>query len=145
MATEYDDWTGRRVHGAGGHAGRMYHPLRVPAQTEAQRAEALTAHERLHWARSPCPPRSSPAPGPHPVRVTHGDPVGLWLRLEDGGWAPACGSSRTTVPLTISTVHLIGEATFELPADLPVGYHRLHLQVGSFDAATAGDRVSGAR
>ncbi|PRC58099.1 4-alpha-glucanotransferase, partial [Mycobacterium sp. ITM-2017-0098] len=32
---------------------------------------------------------------------------------------------------------LVGEATFELPADLPIGYHRLHLQVGSSDTATA--------
>ena len=31
---------------------------------------------------------------------------------------------------------LIGEATFELPADLPMGYHELHLQVDSSDTST---------
>ena len=31
---------------------------------------------------------------------------------------------------------MVGEATFELPADLPLGYHQLHLQVGSFDTST---------
>jgi len=31
---------------------------------------------------------------------------------------------------------LVGEATFELPGDLPMGYHQLHLQVGSSDTST---------
>ena len=31
---------------------------------------------------------------------------------------------------------MVGEATFELPADLPLGYHWLHLQVGSSDIST---------
>jgi 4-alpha-glucanotransferase len=31
---------------------------------------------------------------------------------------------------------MVGEATFELPADLPLGYHQLHLQVGGADIST---------
>ena len=32
---------------------------------------------------------------------------------------------------------LIGEATFVLPADLPLGYHRVHLRAATYETSTA--------
>ena len=65
------------------------------------------------------------------VHVTHGDPVGLWLRLEDGSVRTGLRQlENNRAPFDLDG-RLVGEATFELPADLPLGYHRLHLQVGS--------------
>ena len=31
---------------------------------------------------------------------------------------------------------LVGEASFELPDDLPLGYHRLYIQAGSTESST---------
>ncbi len=139
VATEYDDWTGRRVTVPAATLVAVLEALGVAAETAAQRAEARTSHERRHWARSL--PASivarTGAATPFWVHVTHGDPVGLWLRLEDGSVRTGLRQLENNSPPYDLDGRLIGEATFELPADLPAGYHRLHLQVGSFDAATA--------
>ena len=70
------------------------------------------------------------------MHVTHGDPAGLWLRLEDGSVRTGLRQlENNTAPYDLDG-RLVGEATFELPADLPLGYHRLHLQVGASDVST---------
>ena len=119
--------------------------LGVPAATEEERAAAIAAHDRSHWARA-LPPVIVGRTGtdtPFWVHVTHGDPVGCGCGLKTAACAPACASSRTTGPPYDLDGRLVGEATFELPADLPLGYHLLHLQVGSSDASDPGDRVAG--
>ncbi|TRW82336.1 4-alpha-glucanotransferase [Mycolicibacterium sp. 018/SC-01/001] len=138
VATEYDDWTGRRVTVPGATLVAALAALGVPATTEDERAELIADHERAHWARS-LPPAIVARAGSATsfwVHVTHGDPVGLWLRLEDGSVRTGLRQlENNRAPFDLEG-RLIGEATFELPDDLPVGYHRLHLQVGAFDAAT---------
>ena len=46
-----------------------------------------------------------------------------------------CVSWRTTLPHIDLGDRLVGEATFELPPDLPLGYHRLYLQAGSSESS----------
>ena len=70
------------------------------------------------------------------MHVTHGDPVRLWLRLEDGSVRTGLRQLENNRPPFDLDGRLVGEATFELPADLPIGYHRLHQQVGSVDIST---------
>ena len=70
------------------------------------------------------------------MHVNHGDPAGLWIRLEDGSVRTGLRQLENNRPPYDLDGQLIGEATFELPADLPIGYHRLHLQVGSSDIST---------
>ena len=132
VATEYVDWTGK-------HAGvpettliAVLEALGVPAATEDERIAALAAHDRDYWARS-LPPtivgRSGSASS-FWVHVTHGDPVGLWIRLEDGTVRTGLRQlENNRAPYDLDG-RWIGEATFELPGDLPLGYHELHLQVG---------------
>ena len=62
------------------------------------------------------------------VHVRHGDPVSVWAELEDG-------SDRWSLPQVDRWVEprllggdVVGEATFWLPADLPLGYHTLRAQ-----------------
>ena len=74
--------------------------LGVAATTEDERAAALAAHERDYWSR-PLPPTivaRADAESSFWVHVTHGDPVGLWIRLEDGSVAQGCVSWKTTSP-----------------------------------------------
>jgi 4-alpha-glucanotransferase len=137
VATEYQDWTGRHVDVTETTLVAVLAALGVPAATEDERAAALVAHDRDHWSRS-LPPTIVARAGtetPFWVHVTHGYPVGLWLRLEDGSVRTGLRQLENNTPPYDLDGRLIGEATFELPGDLPLGYHRLHLQVGSSDTS----------
>ena len=70
------------------------------------------------------------------MHVTHGDPVGVWIRLEDGSVRAGLRQLENDRPPFDLDGRRIGEATFELPADLPLGYHQLHAQAGSSDTST---------
>ncbi len=138
VATEYQDWTGKRTAVADATLIAVLDALGVPAATEDERTAALAAHDRDYWTR-PLPPTVIARSGVASsfwVHVTHGDPVGLWLRLEDGSVRTGLRQlENNRAPYDLGD-RLVGEATFELPADLPLGYHQLHLQVGSSDTST---------
>src|SRR6478736_5991312 len=138
VATEYEDWTGRHTTVVDTTLIAVLDALGVSASTEGERTAALRAHDRDHWARS-LPPaivgRSGVASS-FWVHVTHGDPAGLWLRLEDGSVRTGLRQlENNRAPFDLDG-RSVGEATFELPADLPIGYHLLHQQVDSIDTTT---------
>ena len=138
VATEYDDANGRRVIVAEHTLTAVLAALGVRAATEDERIAALGAHDRAYWARS-LPPTivaRSGATTTFWVHVTHGDPVGLWIRLEDGTVRTGLRQLDNFTPPYDLDGRWIGEATFEIPPDLPLGYHRLHLSVGTFDTST---------
>ncbi|MDT7766253.1 MAG: 4-alpha-glucanotransferase [Mycobacterium sp.] len=138
VATEYEDWTGRHTTVASSTLIGVLDALGVPAATDDQRRAALVAHDSDYWAR-PLPPTivgSSGVASSFWVHVTHGDPAGLWIRLEDGTVRTGLRQlENNRAPYDLDG-RLVGEASFELPADLPLGYHQLHLQVGSSDTST---------
>ena len=138
VATEFEDWTGRRTAVADSTLIAVLDALGVPAATEDERAAALVRHDREYWARSLSPTvvaRHGVASS-FWVHVTHGDAVGLWIRLEDGSVRTGLRQlENNRAPYDLDG-RMIGEATFELPGDLPVGYHQLHVQAGSFDNST---------
>ena len=138
VATDYEDWTGARIAVAESTLVSVLDALGVPASTDAERAAALAAHDREYWSRSLPPTLIARAGTAEPfwVHVNHGDPVGLWIRLEDGSVRTGLRQLENNRPPYDLDGRLIGEATFELPADLPIGYHRLHLQVGASDIGT---------
>jgi 4-alpha-glucanotransferase len=113
--------------------------LGVPAETEEDRAAAHLAHSRTHWERTLSPTIVARADRASSfwVHVTHGDPVGVWIRLEDGTVRAGLRQLQNDTPPYDVDGRLIGEATFELPAGLPLGYHRLHVQAGAEHADTA--------
>ncbi len=138
VATEYNDWTGRHTTTASSTLIAVLDALGVPAATENERTASLAAHDRDYWARS-LPPtivgRSGVASS-FWVHVSHGDPAGLWIRLEDGSVRTGLRQlENNRAPYDLDG-RLVGEATFELPGDLPLGYHQLHLQVGASDIST---------
>ena len=138
VASEYEDWTGTRIAVATSTLVAVLGALGVAASTEEEKAAALAAVDRDYWAR-PLPPAIVGRAGtarPFWVHVNHGDPVGLWIRLEDGSVRTGLRQLENNRPPYDLDGQLIGEATFELPADLPIGYHRLHLQVGPADIGT---------
>ncbi|AEV75266.1 4-alpha-glucanotransferase [Mycolicibacterium rhodesiae NBB3] len=135
VATEYDDWTGSRVTVAESTLVGVLDALGVAAATEDRRRAALTDHDRDHWSRSlpPVVVSRSGTTSTFWVHVTHGDPVRLWIRLEDGSVRTGLRQlENNRAPYDLDG-RLVGEASFELPADLPLGYHELHLQLGISD------------
>ncbi|OLP00519.1 4-alpha-glucanotransferase [Mycolicibacterium porcinum] len=129
VAAEFDDWTGLRTAVAESTLVAVLAALGVPAGTEQERAAALEAHDREYWQRR-LPPIVLGRAGVASsfwVHVTHGDPVELTLLLEDGTERGGLRQLENNRPPYDLGDRLIGEATFELPADLPLGYHRLRL------------------
>ncbi|QNJ90834.1 4-alpha-glucanotransferase [Mycolicibacterium fluoranthenivorans] len=138
VATEFVDWTGQWHPVPESTLVSVLDALGVPAGTDDERRAALRAHDREYWERTLPPTVVSTAGTATPfwVHVTHGDPVGLWLRLEDGSVRTGLRQLENNRPPYDLDGRLIGEATFELPADLPPGYHHLHAQTGGTDTST---------
>jgi 4-alpha-glucanotransferase len=138
VATEYEDWAGRQVDVPETTLVAVLAALGVSAATEDERVAALEAHDRDYWSR-PLPPTIVARAGTESsfwVHVTHGEPVGLWIRLEDGSVRAGPRQLENHTPPYQLGDRLVGEATFELPGDLPLGYHRLYIQAGTSEAST---------
>lgn len=138
VATEFIDWRGREVPVPEQTLIAVLGALGVPAGSAAERDEAQRNYDREHFGRA-LPPTVVTRSGTSAsfwVHVTHGEPVGLWIRLEDGSVRTGLRQLENNRPPYDLDGRLVGEASFELPADLPPGYHRLHAQTGSTDTAT---------
>lgn len=138
VACAYHDWTGNFVTVEPSTVVAVLAALGIRADTEDACAASLLEVDRAHWARA-LPPTIVARSGVEAsfwVHVTHGDPAHAWVRLEDGAVRSGIRQADNfTAPFDLDGT-LIGEATFVLPADLPLGYHRVHLRSGDreFDA-----------
>lgn len=138
VATEYHDWTGRSVPVEEDTLIAVLAALGVEAHTEEGRAAALSAQDTRHWSR-PLPPTiigRADSETSFWVHVTHGDPAHVWVRLEDGTVRTGVRQADNFTPPYDLDGRLVGEATFVLPADLPLGYHRVHLRSGATESST---------
>jgi 4-alpha-glucanotransferase len=139
VATHYEGADGRLVVVPDQTLIAVLAALGVEAGTEEQGVAALKEYDREYWSRA-LPPAIVMRAGT-PVRfwvhVPHGEPARLWIRLEDGTvWTGLRQLDNFTPPHELDGM-LIGEATFELPETLPLGYHRLHIDGVSHDEGTA--------
>jgi 4-alpha-glucanotransferase len=139
VATEYDDWVGQRVDVPEHTLIAALGALGVPAATSDERSAALVSHDREHWSRA-LPPTIVGRAGTEAafwVHVTDGDAAHVWLRLEDGTVRSGVRQLENSTPPYDLDGRMIGEATFALPADLPLGYHRVHLRSGTGESSAA--------
>jgi len=139
IATAYEDWTGRQVPVPETTLVAVLAALGVAAATEQERNVALAAQLRSHWAR-PLPPTIVARSGEQTrfwVHVTHGDPAQVWLELEDGTVRDGIGQVDNFTPPFDLDGRWVGEASFVVPGDLPLGYHRVHLRSGDSRAGAA--------
>ncbi|HYB35151.1 MAG TPA: 4-alpha-glucanotransferase [Mycobacterium sp.] len=138
IATDYEDWAGRRLRVPETTLVAVLAAFGVAAAAEQERSAALTAYDRAYWSR-PLPATIVARAGAETrfwAHVTHGYPAEVWLRLEDGTVRCARQVDNFTLPFHLDG-RWIGEASFVLPADLPLGYHRVHLCSGDNEASTA--------
>lgn len=132
VACAYHDWAGNFVTVAPETVVAVLAALGVRADSEEDCAASLLELDRRHWARA-LPPTIVARSGSETslwVHVHHGAPAHVWVRLEDGTVRTGIRQADNFTPPFDLDGTLIGEATFVLPADLPLGYHRVHLRSG---------------
>ncbi len=138
VACAYHDWVGNFVTVEDSTVVAVLAALGVHADTEEDRVAAISELDRKHWSRA-LPPAivvRSGTEAPFWVHVTHGAPAQVWMRLEDGSTRSDIRQADNFTPPFDLGGRLIGEATFVLPADLPLGYHRVHLRSGDAEFDT---------
>ncbi len=139
VATEYWDWRGRHVAVSERTLSAVLGALGVDTSTPQGRATALAARRDARW-RALVPTYTVARQGHGgtvEVHVPHGAEVGVRVEPEDGTPArPLRQVENWAAPREIDG-HPVGEASFELPADLPPGYHRLVARTGDREASGA--------
>ncbi|GAA0303075.1 4-alpha-glucanotransferase [Kineococcus aurantiacus] len=126
VSTTFHDWQGRETTVPATTITAVLGALGLDVSTAQSTREALHEVKLRPWRRV-LPPVVVAREGrvhPVPVHVPHGDPVDVVVELEGGGWAPLRQLDRWVDPVHVDGV-LTGRATFELPDDLPLGWHVL--------------------
>jgi 4-alpha-glucanotransferase len=126
IATEFWDWKGRPTEVTDETVIAILAGMDVDAGDPEKAAQALAAVRDRPWTRvlPPCVVTEQGSTHRLLVHVPHGDWVRVAVRFEEGGWIDVPQVAHDVEPRQIED-RLIGEAAFELPADLPLGYHRL--------------------
>lgn len=128
VATEFTDWRGADRPVPPATVVAVLRAMGVDASTPESARAALAARRLERWRRMlpPCVVTRQDRAAQVWVHVPHGDPAQLWVQLETGGDR----TDTTQLPVWVDPVEvdgsLVGEATFRLPGDLPLGWHRLH-------------------
>lgn len=134
VATEYWDWQGAHITVAAETVRTVLTALDVDVSSPEAVQASLDDHEERAWRRM-LPPvvvtRQSWTPWV-PVHTGHGHPVRAWVTLEAGGRRELLQQEHWVQPRVIDGAQ-VGEATFEVPADLPLGWHVLHARSGGRD------------
>ncbi|TDD60979.1 4-alpha-glucanotransferase [Kribbella antibiotica] len=143
VATEYWNWQGEHVIVASEVVSTVLAALGVDASTPEKAAAALDDHQQARWRRT-LPATVVMRAGWTPwfaVHLPHGSTAEVWVDLEDGGQRRDIPQQEHWVePEWIDGVQ-IGEATYQLPGDLPLGYHRLCARIGSSPEISCGTLI----
>ncbi len=136
VATEYWDWQGRHVSVRAETIVAVLGALGVDASTPQATRQALHTRWVDRWERM-LPRCLVTRAGTSPwfgVHVDHGADVTVAVELEDGSRRHDVAQQEHWVNPETVNGRLVGEATFAVPHDLPIGYHTL--------TARSGDRTA---
>ena len=137
VACAYHDWAGNFNTVAPSTVVAVLAALGIHADDEEACAAALSEQDRRYWSRA-LPPTVVTRSGVETTfwaHVAHGDPAEVSIRLEDGTVRHGIRQADNFTPPFDLDGRLVGEATFVVPADLPLGYHRIRLRSGAHEAA----------
>ncbi|MBU6245081.1 MAG: 4-alpha-glucanotransferase [Actinomycetales bacterium] len=135
VATEYWDQAGDLVQVSATTVGAVLAALGLDASTPEGVARGLDEIRLRDWRRM-LPPVFVTVQGQQRrlwVHVPHGSPARAWIDLEDGTRRDLHQLDYWVDPVDVDGA-LIGEASFEVPGDLPLGYHVLRAASGSTQA-----------
>jgi 4-alpha-glucanotransferase len=138
VARDYWDWRGNHVLQPAETIVAVLRALGIDAATPEAAAAALEARRRDRWARllPPCVVTRQDRPARFDVHVRHGAPVQVWIDLETGGTRHDMQQVDNWEPPREVGGRLVGEASFTVPADLPLGYHTLRARSDGEESAT---------
>lgn len=126
VATEYWDWQGAHVTVPASTIVAVLAALGQPAATEDEVRDSLAQVRDREWRR-PLPPVlvvTESESTTIPVHLPHGESVTVSVQLEDGSRRPLDQVDRWVDPRVVDGRQL-GEATFDVPAGLPLGWHEI--------------------
>lgn len=135
VATEYRDQAGALVHVGEATVAAVLAALGLDLGTPQAIEDALEERRLRDWRRM-LPPVFVMRQGADQrlwVHVRDGAPARAWLALEDGGRIDLVQMDHWVDPVEVDGV-LIGEASFRMPGDLPLGWHGI---VAESDGETA--------
>ena len=135
IATEFWDWKGRHTDISDETVIAVLAAMEIDAGTPEAAAEAVAELRLRPWRRAlpACTVMQQGAPRELRVHVPDGAWVNVWVRLEDGGSRDLSQLVNDEPPREVDG-RLIGEASFEIPGDLPPGYHRLGCRTADWTA-----------
>jgi 4-alpha-glucanotransferase len=131
VATDYWDWQGNQVIVGAQTITAVLEALGVHASDDQAVARALAAASERPWRRT-LPPIVVCRQGSTrsvPLHLPDGDQVVVWAVLEDGTRREV-RQVDNDVRSRIIDDQLTGEATFEIPGELPLGWHTLSARIG---------------
>jgi 4-alpha-glucanotransferase len=137
IATEFWDWKGRHTEVTDETVIAILAAMDVDASDLDHARASLDALRQRPWTRllPPCVVMVQGTPRTVQVHLADGAWVRVAVRLEEGGFrdVPQVGDDE---PSRWVDGVLTGQASFELPADLPLGYHRLQAttETGQFES-----------
>ena len=111
--------------------------LDIDASTPEAAATALANHHRYPWTQM-LPPGTTIREQRTTsvwVHVPHGSPVTVWVELETGGSRHELRQLENWTPPREIDGGWVGEASSEIPGDLPLGYHSLKAASGDLQAS----------
>jgi 4-alpha-glucanotransferase len=131
VATEYWDWQGNQVIVGARTISAVLQALGVDSSDDAASEASLAGVADRTW-RATLPPIVVCRQGSTrwvPVHLPDGETLQVWSVLEDGTRHEFRQVDNYVNPRTVDG-KLTGEATFEVPADLPLGWHTINAQIG---------------
>lgn len=126
VSVEYWDQSGVLRRSSDAAIASVLRALGADPGDEASIRASLAERDLRDWRRT-LPPVVVTVGGRYAhiwVHVPHGSHVRVWIELEDGGIVEPPQSNRWVEPRDVDGV-LIGEATFVVPADVPLGWHTI--------------------
>ena len=136
VATDYYDWKGHHVHV---DEGTVRDVLGAMGVDTSDPDAALQRRRDDPWRRMlpACVVTTQGETKWVPVHVPDGASVDVWVELEQGGRRDDVAQVAHWVPSREIDGAFVGEATFAVPTDLPLGYHSLHARSGDTVASAS--------
>ena len=137
VATEYWDQAGNLVRVGAATVEAVLRALGQDVSSSAGIQAALEAIRLRDWRRM-LPPVYVIRQGEDRrlwVHVPHGHPVHVWVDAEDGARIDLDQMDWWVAPVEVDG-SLVGEASFRVPGDLPLGWHTIHARSDVQEATT---------
>ena len=137
IALDWWDWQGSHVVVPADTIVTVLAALGVDASTPQAARDALAVRDDDPWRRMlpACVVARGGRERSVDVHVSAGAPALTWIDLEDGSTRGGLQQVDNWKPDRQVDGRWVGEASFRIPADLPLGYHTLRARSGEHEAA----------